>query len=476
MQEILEKFTINKPSGKINILLCLIIFFLIYYKFIFFGYTIVPFGYDPWLYREIHFVWQNLFQSWFDRSLRPKRLEHEPLWWFFSVLFAKVGIGIDTQLSIWWSTISIIPWLIIVSYISRKSSLTWWLFWWLLYYISVIQREATTMMYYKQLIALSLWLFLLIIAESQYKLWAGLVIFMMLWFHRHTTLFFVLILWIDKIIDFFFNKTINKKLLLSILIGIFWGLLFYIPLFHKLIVSYAGKFVSTGGGSGHQWVFFSLQEFLQFDLVLIIWWIGYCVFSLWKKNKDLSVIAIIIGIVWIVFWLLNANRQQILLDPFLIIWTVLFLSKLSIYWGKKAIILIISSIIIVQWSFRVGYSSSTMPLIPPSIFEDIKSIAQITNIEDTIFIDNSAYTTWIMWYSMRKWISPGLSDDNKRNLIERENRWSADREKKCKLITKYIADSKQLRYRTPFFIQEQSDCFSNIQKLSNSYLYRITVW
>jgi hypothetical protein len=471
--QIFEYFLKKIIKNKYDTILFIILWVLIFYKIAFFAHPIVPYGYDPGLYREIHFVWTNIINSGFDRSQWPRRLEHEPLWWFFSATIWKLGISIDIQLTIVRSIVSCIPWCILSCYITKRTNLTRWLIWWIFYFLSVIQREATVMMYYKQLITLSLWLLLLLIYESKYTILTGLLVFLMIGFHRHTSLFFILILWIDILYKSVSSKKYNIREIVILGISIICWLLFYLPQFHKLIINYTHQFISTTWWNWHQWMFFTRYEFLQYDFMMILWWLAYIIHTIIKKDAKNTVFrGIVIWYIWLALWLLNANRQQILLDPFLIIGTILFVYHLYI-WHKKKILLSLSILFFIQWSFWLWYISETKQLLSRQLFSDIQQISSITQDNDIIIIDDSQYTTWIMGYGMRDRISPWLSDYNKWNYEQWKVWRNANEIKKCELLKEYEELWRTMRYRSPRRMKEQDDCFSIPIRLSKSYLYNI---
>ena len=78
--QIFKDFFSNIREYSYRIVLAIIFILLVYYKISFFFHPPVPYGYDPGLYREIHYVWTTIIDSGFDRSQWPRRLEHEPLW------------------------------------------------------------------------------------------------------------------------------------------------------------------------------------------------------------------------------------------------------------------------------------------------------------------------------------------------------------------------------------------------------------
>ena len=471
--QIFKDFFSNIREYSYRIVLAIIFILLVYYKISFFFHPPVPYGYDPGLYREIHYVWTTIIDSGFDRSQWPRRLEHEPLWWFFSAIIGKLGISIDIQLTIVRSIISCIPWCILSYYITKRTNLTRWLIWWIFYFLSVIQREATVMIYYKQLIALSLWLFVLLCYESKYIWQCGFLIICMIWLHRHTSLFFVSIIVIDIVYTFITTKQYNIKMITILGISMLVWLSFYFPLFHKLILSYTQQLTSTIWWVGHQWMFFTREEFLQYDFLTILWWVCYIVYNIVQKNKKDTIFwGVSIWIIWLIFWLLNANRQQILLDPFLIIATTLCMYNFYIHQNNKILILLVL-FFTVQWSFWIWYITETKSLLSQQIFSDIKEIGLLTHDDDIILIDDSQYTTRIMWYTMRDWISPWLSDYNKWNYEQRISRRNANETKKCELLERYTKLWRKVWYRSTHPIKEQDDCFSRPIILSKSYLYNI---
>ena len=418
------------------IVLWCIAFSAIVWRYCMFSWFDVPLGYDPWLYRAISLVYTH----WFDNIsviwsfIRPKWLHHEPLWWIGSALLSKLWVALDTQLWLWRYIVSVLSLVVTAywtKYITKNSIIARWVL--VIGSLSVIQWEAWNMMYFKQIIAQMLWLWLLFFYKEKKYYTIAIILFIMLWLHRHTSLFFSLVVISDMIYQYYKTRKIDKNLVISILWGIGLGMMWYIPMFSKLILQYLYKVAQSTDGSWPQWVFFTVSEYISFSIPWILGALSYII-MMRKKEKTLLYRWVMIGLIWIATGFINANRQEILTDPLLIIATCIVLREYRLQY-KKIIIALALWCLIRQWSYFVWYTTETKPLISSWLFHDISQIKTLVPSGATIMIEDSAYTPWIMWYTERNWISPGLSDANVRNLEQRNTRRSTSSvDKRCNLI------------------------------------------
>lgn len=397
----------------------------------------VPLWYDPGLYRAISLVYTNRFDhiNQISSFVRPRRLHHEPLWGITSAVLARIGISIDRQLKwgrYWISIISLLTIFFRTRYTTRNTLISLWVA--TLISLSVIQREAWNMMYYKQIIAQVIGFIILVMYQRRQYHILSLLLFWIMWLHRHTSLFFFLIIISGIVSHYYQYRQFDKKLLLSIAIGIGCGMMRYLPMFQKLILQYLYQIVQSTDGSGPQGLFFTMPEYISFSLPWILGGIWYLIHQ-WKHEKTTLYRWVFLWLVRIATGFINAHRQEILTDPFLIIASISILRE---YYKRypKSIIVISLWLLIRQSSYFLGYTTETKPLLSEKTFNTIQEIKTILPTDATIMIDDSAYTPRIMWYTERNRISPWLSDANKRNLGQRTTRrLNVSWDKRCTIIT-----------------------------------------
>ena len=347
----------------------------------FFGTSTVPYGYDPGMYREIHNVYLQFMTGHLSLADWPKWLRQEPLWGILSVILGWLGRSIDLQLGRGIGIASCLPVVGLVWYLQRKVGRGRAILGGILYMLSIVRWEATVMLYYKQLLCLSLGLILMTTYEQtstqknnqKSLIWSGILIALMLALHRHTSLFFALFLGLD----FLLHKKIDKRMLrVAIGAGVI-GAATYVPRLLASGFTYLHE-VTSLASQGYQGIFFTTLQFSWFEGLLLIGGLCYSVRAIWRKKWAPVLYGCLIGALWIFTGFLNAYREQILLDPLLVLGTILALAELARHAPKTSSTLT-AILFLLQGSYFGGFMTETAPLISPLMFADIKAIHSLIN-------------------------------------------------------------------------------------------------
>jgi len=435
----------------------------------------IPLGYDPWVYRGIYIAYLNLAPV-FQFTHVPYRIMHEPLRGILSVFFSKIGISIDIFLTFWLWFFSIL-WGFLVFLVIKKYSKQAAIFAMILFWVSIVQYHAFELCYYKQILGINLMLTLLYFRNSKkYRVSLPFLIALIL-LHRTTTVYLGATTFFYIIMQFFSTKTFDKKLIYIWILWLIVWLPLYGTLFQRLILDFFQPLVTTFGGTGIQWDFFTRSEFLRFVMFLIVpTWYGIYL-KIKKKEYDLLFAWLLVWILWVSIGMLNANRMQLFLDLFMILMT--WYALLSIFeQKKKRLVWLLYLGISLQIIYYYGYvSQNNTQWISPWEFETIRTVKDIVPENGIVIWTDSYLSPWIVGYADRDWITPGLSDINQMTHAEWRQRRPASGEQKCKMFERYKELQRPLYLRESKWFREENlsggICFKLIRSDEYHNLYEI---
>ncbi len=354
----------------------------------------------------------------------------------------------------------------------------------LIFSLSSIQFLTFTFMYYKNIISLSLSLFSILFLNKSIKnpklIWL-FIIFAVLTgiFHRPT--FYILGLsyfFYALIIPYnFINKKYDFKLLiLNIIYGVIIlisTLLFYLGKFRLSILNMYEpvfqSFFQPGEAPGTFVNFLTYQfatlAYLPFTLLGFFYLIR-------KKQFNILFFWTLITLIIVYFQFFFFNRFIIHLDIVLII-----LSGLGFYIlveNKKKLGIVIIIFMLISSSLLIfDKSKTTKPLINNS---ELEAIYQFHMTEEKSFAmaTSSIYSPWILGYSNRKTIAPGLFNYNEHNRKQWDEFWNTN-------DTNYIKEFMNV-YKKPLYIfigEQQKDnlkdfpnCFRPYYQNADNRIYK----
>ena len=319
----------------------------------------------------------------------------------------------------------------------------------LFYSVSVVQFLTFTLMYMKNVIGLCLMLFSIgflkkyELSKRKYYLYSFIILAGILGaMHRATFYIFGLsyffytffIAWKEK---YDFKKYFTYVLYGVIIIAI--ALLFYIgrfwPAITTIIAPVAGAFVNTGESPG---TFISFFEYQFSSLVYLPFALLGIFYSIRKKQINFLFIWLIINAAIVLFQLFFFNRFLIHLDIVLIIFAglganLVIQERKWIGLGVVGLLLIASAYSITQESLK-----SDNQFIKQEDIQLIEELGQITESNAIIMSFSSEYSPWILAYSNRTIIAPGLFDENKWDESEWKTFWTTNEtQKTIRLMSRY---------------------------------------
>ena len=447
----------------------------------YFTYSPIPLGYDPGIYKEIFSHYRNLISS-LDISLLPHRVRYEPLLPMLAALMHKSWISFDRMLTRWIGIINLIPGLLLFWRCKTTSkNLRWGTLAAVLYRISIIQYQVFQSGYFKQTLGVSIMLLILIIGEKKKLLFQSILFFLLVLLHKHTALYTGAILVISTIIERSTTKHIPRKKILYRTVAGGCALLLYIPLWSRIMPE-AIKAV----WAWTWWDFMSIGMYIKYAwLVIILSLLGFGwkiqeLFTTKKYTREVIVVWYVIGILWVLFSLVNYNRTLVFLDIFVIIFAAYFLIQLfqlRSWIGRAAIVI---SLLWLSTQYLVYIQNHALPLISHEEFTAIKAISTITENNALIMNTHRNYSPWIMWRSQRDYINPGMADMDAWTHQQR-NQWrESDGQQKCSMVKSTYAQLQRPLYLRLWALQFKEnlswwDCFLPMTGGTTWTLFRVNL-
>jgi len=271
----------------------------------------------------------------------------------------------------------------------------------IIYAVSVIQFKTFWYMYYKNITALILLLAALYCLKDKKYIPLIITASFMAAVHRPTFLIFAL----SYGIYFLINLKQWKSLLTS---GIAFTLLafpFYMNRLQAIIGSMIEPLIEANIGSGTFITFFQYQ-------FLILAYLPFALFGFFylikKKNYNILSIWFIINFIIVYFKIIFYNRFIIHLDIAMIIMAsagiALLIEDKKLINSAAVIFLVASSFFIV-----INEAANAEPLVNERELNIIESLSK-TEKEAYVMSTTSYYSPWLLGYSQRKTIAPGLFD------------------------------------------------------------------
>ena len=328
----------------------------------------------------------------------------------------------------------------------------------LIYSVSIIQFKVFTYLYYKNILGLITALLAIYFLKKKR---IPFIIFSVLTAIIHRPTFFVLGL--SYLIHTIINENKKQHIINGISILII-STIFYIGYFKEsilpLISPIAKSFIETGTAPGTFINFLTYQYSVLAYLPLALLGLFYLI-----KRKDFNLITLwtVISFLIVYFQFFFFNRFIIMLDIALIILASLGIEIL--YNKNKKLATIITIIFLVSLSYvTISEAINTKPLITN---EELDTIKELNNTEENAYVmaTSSIYSPYVLGYSNRKTIAPGLFQYNKHNEEEWIIFWTTDN---IEEIKQFLSE-----YEKPLYIfigkkqQDNLEQFEECFKLQN---------
>lgn len=462
-------FEKNKSDIKIpSVLILLSLLVLLTSRFLPYLNNSIPLGYDPGIYKYVMEAYlQNLpeipgenIDFWVKSGFEPG---------LFIITDLLYIIGFDTHAILTWGYIFFDLLLGMGIYVaaSKYFGKNIGILSLLIYSISIAQFKVFWYMYYKNVIALFIMLVALYLLKSGKYLPFIVTASFIGALHRPTFLIFSLSYLAYIIV---YRKELIKNTLSGIII-LTIVTTFYISNLKEAIIDNIEPIITANIGAGTFISFFVYQfsslSYLPFALL------GFLILA---RNKDTNFFFfwfLIAGII-VYFKLIFFNRFIIHLDVAMIILASLGFYEL-IKFNKRIgtailLVLFLSSLLIMGQNI-----SGAKPLITEKELDIIKNF---NNVESNAYVmsTSSYYSPWILGYSGRKTIAPGLFDYDRWNLSEWRTFWETGEKEKAlemldvyeKPIYIYLGERSRIN-ETKF----ESECFEKIFQENGAKIYKV---
>jgi len=446
------------------------LFFCFIFRMIPYQNNTVPLGYDPGIYKYIFERFQKALpdipeeelDSWirtgFPSGL-PTLIDELYLLGFTTDEILKIVFII-------FSSLLILPiYLVAKKYFGKEASIIASL----LYALSYAQLKTFWFMYYKNVIGMALLLFTIYFIDQDDRRHTPLMILFatMLGFTHRPTFIILVMVWLSYIL---INLKKFDKLKENVIRVLATGILLftlYLPRFNETMLKplegVFGSILEPGIiGPG---TFFSLFEYQFASLSYLPFaLLGFFYLAIRKRFNPIFLWFLINGFI-VYFKIMFYNRFVIQLDI-----VVIILASAGLLYGiiiplsKKRIGLLITLLLLVS-SGIVTYNSTLdmKPLLTSTQLASIQKIPQLTEEDAYVMATTSYYSPWILGYSGRKTIAPGLFDYDKWKEKDWRRFW----------LAKSLDEIKDLldMYEKPLYIfigKHVSSNFIKLEKFENS--------
>lgn len=423
----------KKNSDKINIppvLVILPIVILLVFRIIPYLNNSVPLGYDPGIYKYVMETYlENLpglpkenIDLWISNGFPPGLL-------MITDLLYLIGYDTNTILTAVFIFFELLLGLGIYAATSRffgKDAAILSLF---IYSISIVQYKVFWYMYYKNVIALFIMLIALYFLKSGKYLPFILTASFIGAMHRPTFLIFGLI-YLAYIAAY--RKEFVKKALAGVAI-LALALTFYIPNIKEAIIENIEPIITANIGAGTFISLFTYQflslSYLPFALL------GFLILIRKKDFNPLFLWLLISGII-VLFKLIFFNRFIIHFDIAMII-----LAAVGLYELVKSNKRIGTAILLTLFLSSLFVMNQNAIEAKPLISEkELDIIKQFNSVENDAYVmsTSSYYSPWILGYSGRRTIAPGLFDYDKWDFKDWRVFWgTGEKEKAVEMLGIY---------------------------------------
>ncbi len=450
----------------------------------------IPLGYDAGIYK---YGLENFAQKGFSADSWVKGAMSPGLLYLAAPI---LKLGVSSQFILTWAFVLLgvllgfSIYLTAKAYFGNKTAVIALL----LFAVSSIQFKVFTYMYYKNVIALMCMFFALYFLErysqnsidyhhpsqkiSNSAFWAGqkgwnwnriwFIVFGVLVGIMHLPTFFIFgiayVLFIVNNRQNFGKKFVDGLLILALSLLLYAG--FWNEAILPLIAPVAESFVEPGTAPGTFVSFFVYQFSTLYILPFAI--LGF-VHSFWQKKFNMLFFLTFVAATIVYFQFFFFNRFIIHLDVFLIVLAASAFS-LMIENSRKLGVGVLVLMIISSGYVTLNDSLNAKPLITSEGLELIKSINLETEGNAKVIAISSEYSPWVLAYSGRETIAPGLFESNKWSQAEWEIFWSSESEEEIKrLMSVYGEKPVYLFEGTKRF---NNACFEEFSSIGSNKLLR----
>src|SRR3989344_4954908 len=398
----------------------------------------IPLGYDAGIYK--YGIENQLTEEWAKSTFTP----------IFNLLTKSLNLVFSTSLILTFFVIlfelllGFSIYLTVKEYFDKNTAILSTL----LFSLSIVQFNAFTLLYFKNIIAMSFLLFSFYFLKKQKYIIFTIFSVITAGIHKPTFLLLALSFLAFTILNY---KNNLKKNIISGTAIIILTLLIYIGRIKTVILPGITEAAGLAIGPG---TFITLTAYKALILIYIPFLTIGLYHLIHNKKYNILFIWFIINFIIVVFRLFFFNRYIINLD--LIILIIISIGLLEILKDSRKIGVITILIIFGFLSYNViGESLTIKPSITQQELSEIKEL-QETEPNAYVMATNSYYSPWVLGYSGRKTIAPGLFEYNKWDVKQWQEFWKSDN------VTEMLKD-----YERPLYIHVGKTGNINTTKFNN---------
>ncbi len=308
-----------------------------------------------------------------------------------------------------------------------------------LFAVSLAQAQAYSFILYKNIVALSVMFFAFLLIEKR-SYWAIPLAAYLVFLQPPDFVIFGLTIAIYFILNLRDREKRRFILISTIIASILGFAAFYIinPQALKEGLNILINFKDVGEVAQKEGLFMSAGNYLGLSILYIPFALFAFAYLIKNRKFNLAFSYFLVVFVFIVFKLIFYKRFLIEFDI-----AVITLAGLGVYlifrkfymsvYGKITLVLLAAAMISVNIYRTLDYK----PFISNAELKDIKWVAEHTEPESVAMATTSIYSPWILGFSNRPTIAPGMFDMNRWNFEEWMRFWTGDINDHLALWQKY---------------------------------------
>src|SRR3989338_1808003 len=364
----------------------------------------IPIGYDAGIYK---YAIEHPFEEWVQVAV-PRGFTF-PL--AFLNLFLPINFLLTYALIGFELLLGFALYKTVKEYVNKNTAILALL----LFSVSFAQFRVFTFMYYKNILALSLLLFAFYFLKKQKRIPFILIASWLGSMHQPTFLLFGLSYAAYTFISY--KKDLKKNIINGIII-LALTLVSYAGVLKETLFPQIKSAVGLEIGAG---TFIGILEYQSLFLILLPFLFLGVYASIRNKRINILFIWFIFNLIFVSFKLIFFNRYIIHLDMIMLI-----LAAIGIYVvikkGKAIGMISLAMIVLFSSYILIAYALNEKPLVSQAKLDEIQTLQ---NTEGMVMSTHKHDSPWLLVYSGRPTIAPGLYSYSKWSLAEWSIFWNS---------------------------------------------------
>jgi hypothetical protein len=398
----------------------------------------IPYGYDPGFFR--HAIQTAIAAlPGLPPPPSPSLPYHEPLFGLLSIILTSIGYTPDMIIGPFLGGLSIFTAFCVYFLGNTSHSRLVGLLGASIFLLSIIQYQEYWWNYWRNIMGIIFMLVSLGLLVRRSPL-AILTIAGLFTIHRPSALFFVVVIALTFLVRIIRERTIPTREILLILAG---GLL-ALPLYAdqiRFLTDMITPITTTIGGITASGTFFTSREFFFHIFPYFLLLIPGIFSKVEKREYDIVFIGFLVGLLWSVLRLFFYSRMMVFFDIFAILLAAYSMSLLLHTLKPRYAILLLIGFFGLQGYLATSYAyeQGKHHAISREEFDILRNLdILIPDTTATILSTHRYYTPWILGYSGKRTLAPGLLDDQIwDDATWRRFYFEADDATRCRMIADY---------------------------------------